>query len=91
MWGRPGSGSFGKLKAGSSTAVPGPHSRGRATGIETSIRDLRELIQKTVARPIDSTPAEARAGDVRRNYSSIAKATSVMGLEARGSLAEACD
>lgn len=62
-----------------------------ATGIETSIRDLSELIQKTVARPIDSTLAEARAGDVRRNYSSIAKATSVMGWKPGVSLAEAYD
>ena len=49
-----------------------------ATGAETSIYALSEMIQETVGRPIESRRAQARSGDARRNFSSIAKAAAML-------------
>lgn len=52
-----------------------------ATGLETSILELAELVQQVVGRGAGITRASARQGDVERSYSSIAKARDVLGWE----------
>ena len=52
-----------------------------ATGIETSVRDLASMVQQTAARRVQICHAPARQGDVRRNYSAIEKARSLLGWE----------
>ena len=50
-----------------------------ATGVETSIQALNQMIQDVSGRQVATKRAEARSGDVRHNYSSIAKAVSILG------------
>ena len=57
-----------------------------SAGTETSIQTLSELIEDVVGQKVNSTHTEARAGDVRRNYSLIAKATKVLGWKPQVSL-----
>ena len=57
-----------------------------SAGTETSIQELSELIEAVVGQKVNSTHTEARAGDVRRNYSLIAKATKVLGWKPQVSL-----
>ena len=57
-----------------------------SAGTETSIQTLSELIEAVVGQKVNSTHIEARAGDVRRNYSLIAKATMVLGWKPQVSL-----
>ena len=57
-----------------------------SAGIETSIQTLSELIEAVVGQKVNSTHIEARAGDVRRNYSLIAKATTMLGWKPQVSL-----
>jgi UDP-glucose 4-epimerase len=57
-----------------------------SAGIETSIQTLSELVEAVVGQKVNSTHIEARAGDVRRNYSVIAKATTMLGWKPQVSL-----
>ncbi len=57
-----------------------------SAGTETSIQTLSELIEAVVGQKVNSTHSEPRAGDVRRNYSLIAKATTMLGWEPQVSL-----
>jgi len=57
-----------------------------SAGIETTIQTLSELIEAVVGQKVNSTHSEARAGDVRRNYSLIAKATTMLGWKPQVSL-----
>ncbi len=59
-----------------------------ATGIETSLRDLSSLAKQAVTRKVELLHGPARRGDVRRNYSSIAKARAALGWEPRTGLLE---
>jgi len=52
-----------------------------ATGVETSILELDELLQQTAGRKFRTEFAPARQGDVARNYSVIAKARRMLGWE----------
>ena len=55
-----------------------------SAGTETSIQTLSELIEAVVGQKVKSTHSEARAGDVRRNYSLITKAEQVLGWKPAG-------
>ncbi|MFI5115092.1 MAG: GDP-mannose 4,6-dehydratase [Terriglobales bacterium] len=57
-----------------------------SAGTETSIQTQSELIEAVVGQKVNSTHSEPRAGDVRRNYSLIAKATTMLGWEPQVSL-----
>lgn len=50
-----------------------------SAGTETTIQALSKMIERVVGQQFKSTRSEGRAGDVRRNYSLIAKATSILG------------
>jgi len=52
-----------------------------ATGIETSIRELAELIQQAAGTRMKMHHGPARQGDVRRNYSLVEKARDQLGWE----------
>jgi len=58
-----------------------------ATGVETSIRELALTAQQVTTRKLELFRGPARPGDVRRNYSSIAKARAALGWEPETSLA----
>lgn len=57
-----------------------------ATGVETSILQLAELVRQVVGRDIEMTQAPARQGDIDKNYSAITKAREVLGWEPEISL-----
>ncbi len=57
-----------------------------SAGTETTIQALSEMIEKVVGQKFRSTHGEARAGDVRRNYSVISKASSILGWTPQVSL-----
>ncbi len=59
-----------------------------ATGRETSIAELAGMVEALANRSVDRTFAEARRGDIRRNYSSIEKARDVLGWQPRVGLEE---
>lgn len=59
-----------------------------ATGVETSIRELAVTAQQVTTRKLELFHGPARQGDVRRNYSSIAKARAALGWEPETSLAD---
>jgi UDP-glucose 4-epimerase len=49
-----------------------------ATGIETSILELAELVQTTMQKQINTQHSPFRQGDIRKNYSEIGKATRLL-------------
>lgn len=57
-----------------------------ATGIETSIQQLAELLLQISGRDAAIGYAPPRQGDIRRNYSSISKARRLLGWEPRAEL-----
>ncbi|MBI1735085.1 MAG: GDP-mannose 4,6-dehydratase [Candidatus Rokubacteria bacterium] len=57
-----------------------------AAGVETSIRELAQLVGETVGRDVDMTFEAARQGDIRQNYSAIEKARRVLGWTPETSL-----
>ena len=59
-----------------------------ATGVETSITELVELMQKTVGSGVEVTHGPTRQGDIRSNYSVISKAERVLGWRPEVSLEE---
>jgi UDP-glucose 4-epimerase len=52
-----------------------------ATGVETSVRTLATLVQQATGQIVGVNHGPARQGDMRRNYSSIAKARHILGWE----------
>jgi len=50
-----------------------------ATGVETSIIDLVEMVQQAVERDVEAEHGPSRQGDIRRNYSAIAKVRRMLG------------
>ncbi len=52
-----------------------------ASGRETSINDLVRLIARVTGREIRTVPQPERKGEIRRNYSDIAKAKKILGFE----------
>ncbi len=59
-----------------------------ATGVETSIHQLAELVRQVVGRDIEMAQAPARQGDIDKNYSAITKAREVLGWEPKVGLEE---
>ena len=59
-----------------------------ATGRETSLTDLVALMREVVGHQLNVQYQPPRAGEVFRNYASIAKARNVLGYEPRTSLRE---
>jgi UDP-glucose 4-epimerase len=59
-----------------------------ATGIETSIRELALMAQQATTRNVELLSGPARRGDVRRNYSSVDKARTLLGWEPQTRLLE---
>jgi UDP-glucose 4-epimerase len=59
-----------------------------ATGVETSIAEVAEIASKVSGRTITTDRREPRRGDVRRSYSSIAKADTVLGWRPTVSLGD---
>jgi UDP-glucose 4-epimerase len=59
-----------------------------ATGIETSIIDLAVLLQETANRQVETLYSQSRQGDIRKNYSEIAKATRLLQWVPQVGLAE---
>jgi len=57
-----------------------------ATGEETSIRSLAELVTKTAGRDVQLDYGPQRLGDVRRNYSDVSKAKRLLDWEPQLSL-----
>jgi UDP-glucose 4-epimerase len=54
-----------------------------ATGEETSILDLAAMVQEVMGQDIDMQHGPPRQGDIRKNYSAIAKVRGVLGWEPR--------
>jgi UDP-glucose 4-epimerase len=52
-----------------------------ATGVETSIKTLAELIEQIAGKHVEVRHGLAREGDVRRNYSAISKARNLLHWE----------
>jgi UDP-glucose 4-epimerase len=50
-----------------------------ATGVETSIRQLADMVADVVGRPVPLVNGAPRAGDVRKNYSDIGKVQRLLG------------
>jgi UDP-glucose 4-epimerase len=50
-----------------------------ATGVETSIRQLADMVAAVVGRPMPTVNGQPRAGDVRKNYSDIGKVQRLLG------------
>ena len=59
-----------------------------ATGVETTICELALTAQQVTTRKLELFRGPERQGDVRRNYSSIAKARAVLGWAPETSLAD---
>ncbi len=59
-----------------------------ATGVETSIRQLAEIIREVMGRQVELVDAPARQGDIDKNYSAIAKARALLGWEPQVTLNE---
>jgi len=60
-----------------------------ATGMETSVLELAQMIQKAFPdRPIQIAHEGQRAGEIIKNYSSIEKARHILGWEPQISLAD---
>lgn len=52
-----------------------------ATGVETSILELAALVQEVVERDVGVQHGPPRQGDIRKNYSAIAKVREMLGWE----------
>jgi UDP-glucose 4-epimerase len=59
-----------------------------ATGEETSILDLAEMVQEVMRQDIDMQHGPSRQGDIRENYSEITKAKSLLGWKSLVALKE---
>ena len=59
-----------------------------ATGVETSIQELAAMVQEVTGRPVEVGHGPGRQGDIRRNYSAIAKVWKVLAWEPRVELSE---
>ncbi len=59
-----------------------------ATGIETSIARLAELVQEVIGRPVRLSYSLQRQGDIRKNYSSISKIEADLGWRPQVALEE---
>ena len=59
-----------------------------ATGIETSIAELAQMVQAIVGKEVGIRQAPARQGDIRKNYSTIAKVQRLLGWAPQVSLTE---
>ena len=59
-----------------------------ATGVETSIRSLADLVREVAGRDVHLDHGPARLGDIRKNYSEISKAKALLAWEPRVSLAQ---
>lgn len=57
-----------------------------ATGVETSIQELAEMVQEVAGTPVVVRHGPARQGDIRKNYSAVGKVRSVLGWEPRVAL-----
>jgi UDP-glucose 4-epimerase len=57
-----------------------------ATGVETSVRDLVVMVQEVTGGPVEVHHGPARRGDIRKNYSAVSKAQTVLGWEPRVAL-----
>jgi UDP-glucose 4-epimerase len=49
-----------------------------ATGIETSILELAEVVQEVTGRPVETEHGPPRQGDIRKNYSAVGKVHRVL-------------
>jgi UDP-glucose 4-epimerase len=52
-----------------------------ATGVETSILELAALVQEVVGRDVGVQHGPPRRGDIRKNYSAIAKVQEMLGWQ----------
>jgi UDP-glucose 4-epimerase len=52
-----------------------------ATGVETSIRELAEIVREVTGRSLEVRHGPARQGDIRKNYSAVGKVQRVLGWE----------
>ena len=59
-----------------------------ASGVETSLSHLVELLGETAGRPVDVVHEDTRAGEILRNYSLIDRARSELGFAPAVDLAE---
>jgi UDP-glucose 4-epimerase len=59
-----------------------------ATGRETSIIELASMVQQVVERDVEAEHGPSRQGDIRRNYSAIAKARDMLGWAPRMNLVQ---
>ncbi len=59
-----------------------------ATGVETSISGLAEMVQALVGTDLEIVHGPSRQGDIDRNYSEVSKARRVLGWEPKVGLAE---
>lgn len=59
-----------------------------ATGVETSIQELASLVQRVADREFNIHYASARQGDIRKNYSGIDKANTLLSWFPKTDLAE---
>lgn len=59
-----------------------------ATGKETSIQELAQMIQHTISSPISIKQGPRRQGDIRKNYSAISKVKRELNWEPQVSLEE---
>ncbi len=59
-----------------------------ATGVETTILELAEQVRRVAGLAARTAHGPARPGDIRQNYSAIAKARQVLGWEPQVSLAD---
>ncbi len=59
-----------------------------ATGEETSILELAELVQQVTGRSVEAHHGPARQGDIRKNYSAVSKVRRMLGWEPMTDLAD---
>jgi UDP-glucose 4-epimerase len=59
-----------------------------ATGVETSILELADLVREITAAPLEASHGPPRQGDVRKNYSDVSKAQRVLGWRPQVALRE---
>jgi UDP-glucose 4-epimerase len=50
-----------------------------ATGVETSVLALVEMMREVTSRPVEVAHGPARRGDIRKNYSAVGKARAILG------------
>ncbi len=59
-----------------------------ATGIEMSIQELAELVQDVTGSSVKLSHGPSRQGDIRKNFSAIDKARTMLGWESYVELRE---